>query len=472
VYRFQFVEGSPAADARTAVQEEVDHLRLLLDVMGMINSSLALDQALEHVIDAVIKITRAERGFLMMLNPSGNLEFRVARNFDQTALSTEGVSASFSVVEQVRQSGKPIVLSYALDADASAAPNSVVALGLRSVMCVPMKTAQRFIGVIYVDSHRLSQRFFERDLEIFNSLASQAALGIEKSQLYEELRRYSSSLEEQVRQRTEDLVRVNDGLQRAYGELQQAQADIIQAEKHAAVGRLAAGIAHEINSPLGVITSNVDMLYHLIRRIAPTLSPPSQPNEVDPVELLDTIARSSIAASDRLRRLMKAFEAFTGLDQADLRPININQVIDSAMTLLEHELGRGIRIVREFGELRPVTCSPGRIHQAFMNLLVNGVQSLSAEGTLTIRTEQLAAAVRITIQDDGRGMTPHEIAEAFDTGFSRKGTRVGARLGLMITGQIIRGHRGDIQIESTPGVGTTITVTLPNDYVKKDRHET
>ena len=178
-------------------------------------------------------------------------------------------------------------------------------------MCVPLNMEGRIAGLIYVDSHRQARCFVDEDLDLFQSLASQAAVAIEKSQLHQQLQQYNASLEELVRQRTHELTVANDGLKRAYVELREAQAEIVQAEKQAAVGRLASGIAHEINSPLGVITSNIDTLGHLIRRV--------ELGNIDrPKEILDNIAGSSLAASARLRRIIKAFEAFAGLDQAEL----------------------------------------------------------------------------------------------------------------------------------------------------------
>jgi signal transduction histidine kinase len=438
IYRFRLAEDDAfSRDAITVAQDQVDHLRLLLDVTGMVHSSLDLGQALDDVIDAVIKVTHAERGFLMMLNDSGELETRVARNFDRTALSTNGIAASFSVVERVRRTGKSVVLSDVLNSDSSGPSQSIVELGLRSVMCVPLNASGGFLGLVYVDSRRETKEFSERDLETFHSLATQAALSIEKSHLYEELRRYSSSLEEQVKQRT---------------------AEVIQAEKMAAIGRLAAGIAHEINSPLGVIASNVDLLCQVIGRLE---TGESAIKGVDSSEIVNDIARSSRTAGERLRKIIKAFEAFTGLDQAALRYVDLNQVLDQELTLLEHEFKGGVRVFREFGNLKPVKCSPSRMHEAFMNLLVNAIQSLDGKGQVRVRSEQLTDRARITIQDTGKGMTKEQLAGAFDTGFARQAGRVTARLGLVITAQIVREHGGDIQLESSLGTGTTVTVLLP-----------
>jgi signal transduction histidine kinase len=434
IYSLKFVasEGDAMPEHTAVSMEQVaqtDHLQLILDVTRMINSSLALDEVLQQVIDAVIQVTRAERGFLMTIGSTGDLEFRAGRNFDRTALQTDGVFVSDSIVDQVRRTGEPVVLSDTLDPEALG-PQSVVQLGLRSVMCVPLKTHENLIGVIYVDSHRRAKRFSAGDLQLFQSLANQAALAIEKGQLYEQLREYNASLEEQVQARTLELV---------------------QAEKLATVGRLAAGIAHEINSPLGVLASNLDMLDHLIRE-------PGRPNAK---ELMEDVARSSAAATKRLRGIVKAFETFAGLDEAEIQSININDAIEDVLEFASHQIPPRIKIVKELGQLERFLCSPAQIHQALMNLLMNAVQAIKDEGVVELRTEHQADKIRITIRDTGKGMSADELARIFDPTFTKKRDRVGVSMGLIITAQIIRSHEGNIHFESTPGEGTSVTLLLP-----------
>jgi signal transduction histidine kinase len=430
IFKLKFTDTPYVRDSQTtAALAEVDHLRLLLRVTQLMSSSLALDKVLEHVIDGVIQVTHAERGLLLMKNSQGGMEVRVARNFDQTAIALDSITASSSILDRVRRTGAPVVLSDTLD---TAVSGSIRDLGLRSVMCVPLKTQSGLLGLIYVDSHQRARRFADADLELFETLASQAALAIEKSQLHEELQRHSTSLEEQVRART---------------------AELIQSEKMAAIGRLAASIAHAINSPLGAITSNVDLLRHVIGTPALVAS-----NK----EVVDSIADTFSVANARLTKIIKVFQALTGVDQADLRPAEINLLIEDALTLIEGETEERIRVIKELGDLRRVTCSPSRISQVFVNLLLNAIQSIDGAGRVLVRSEQMDDRVRVTIRDTGRGMTEAQLATAFDPGFNPKDGRVSASLGLMVTGQIIRDHGGEIQIESKPGAGTTVALWLPN----------
>ncbi len=468
-FRFRFVTPQSSVSASvTSPEVEVDHLRLLLDVTKLINSPVDLKDVLEHVIDSVIRVTRAERGFLMMVNEAGELEFKVARNLDRTEVEAGKVKLSFGTAEHVRKTGEPRVLVDIPEGKASEVGSSIIALGLRSIMCVPLKVEDRLIGVIYVDSRRQVEAFSQIDLWLFESLASQAALVIEKRQLYEQLQRYSSSLEDQVRERTADLAQANDDLREAYSELEQAQSQVVQSEKLAAVGRLAAGIAHEINSPLGVMTSNMNTLYRASCRLEERLKALPDFAELDErlqiqreVEIYREIDQSSQAASRRLQDILSAMKNFVGLDQAERKAIDVNEALETTRTLLQHKIGSRIRVVTSCADLPRLVASPGRLHQVFMNLLLNAIQAIEGDGEVKICSECRGKELRISIEDNGKGMTPEQLSHVFDPGFTRKEGRIGAGLGLAITRQIVEEHHGEIRIESEPGAGTKVILFLP-----------
>ncbi len=444
---------------------EIDRRHLLFDVTRLINSSLALEEVLARVIDSVLEVTRAERGFLMLMNKAGELEFRVARNFDRTALEAEQVALSHSTVESVRETGAPVVMTDIKQSNTSRPSDSIVELHLRSIMCVPLKVQERLIGVIYVDSHRRVTGFSQTDRWLLESLASQAAVALEKSQLYEQLQQYNVTLEDQVQARTADLARANAELRQAYAELRAAETQIIQAEKLAALGRLAAGIAHEVNSPLGVMASSLDTVGRALNRLEERLRELPEFAALDrqigisrQLRALHDVYACSRTASTRLHSIIKALENFVGLDQAERKPVNANEALDATLTLLEHLLGDRIRIIKEYGELSPLTCAPGRIHQMLMNVLRNAIEAIDAEGEIRVKTEQSGDVLRVVIADTGRGMTSEQLRHALDPILTQKEGRIGAGLGLALTRQVVQEHHGEITIESEPGVGTCVTI--------------
>jgi len=471
VYRFRFADREGLFhEAITLERKEIDHLRLLLDATRFINSPMALEDVLDRIIDSVIEVTRAERGFLLMFDQAGELEFKVARSMAQTELDAEQLAISFSPVDRVRSTGESIISSDIRGAESAIRSPSARRLGLSSVMCVPLKVESRLIGVIYVDSREEIKRFSEKDLWLFESLASQAALALEKCRLYDELRKHSTTLEEQVRERTASLADANENLKKAYAELQQAQARIVQTEKLLAIGRLAAGITHEINTPVGVMNSGIRTLYEALKRLEsrmralPAFDELNEELEIEKhFNVFQQIHKASNEASTRIQNVVGALKNLVSLDQAERRPMDINEALEETLTLLQHEIETRIRVVRRYGTLGPFNGSPARLRQAFLNVLLNAIQAIDSDGEVRVVTDQVSGQVKVRIEDNGRGMSPEQIERLFDPGFTQKDGRVKTALGLAIALQIVREHDGDIQIESQPDLGTKVTFTFPKD---------
>jgi signal transduction histidine kinase len=147
---------------------------------------------------------------------------------------------------------------------------------------------------------------------------------------------------------------------------------------------------------------------------------------------------------------------------------DLHEGIDSTIPLIQHQLKQGISIVKEYGQIPTVMCYPSRMNQVFLNLLVNAVQAIEGEGSITIRTSADDDAVRLKFIDTGNGIPKENLDRVFDPGFTTKGVGVGTGLGLPICYQIIQDHRGEISIESEVGKGTTVTVSLPTNEERRD----
>ena len=245
----------------------------------------------------------------------------------------------------------------------------------------------------------------------------------------------------------------------------EATAKEITRERLATLGILVAGIAHELNTPMGALNSN----HHTIERALLKLGEILEDEVVTPDELAEvrrvvraikSVLRTNRIAVERMRNLVLSLRNFGRPTTSVVRPVDLHEGLEGTLVLLGHEL-KEIEVVRDFGDLPPVVCLPNRINQVFMNLVQNAAQAMSPGGSLTIRTRPEGKGVRIQVRDTGRGIASEDLEEIFEPGFTTKGERIGMGLGLALTLQIVSRHGGEITVESEVGLGTTFDLFLP-----------
>ena len=245
-----------------------------------------------------------------------------------------------------------------------------------------------------------------------------------------------------------------------------AKAQLIQSEKMASLGLLVAGLAHEINTPLGAIHSNNDTITRSLDKIRQLLegedflSGEHKKRVEQLVEILRDVCENTTLATERLISIVGSLKNFARIDEADFKKADIHEGIDSTLTIVQHQLKGRIQVEKQYGNLPPVECHPNRLNQVFMNLLINAAQAIPDSGTITIRTARKGDSVTIAISDTGTGIDPEDRPKIFDPGFTTKGVGVGTGLGLSICYKIIEEHNGKIGVESD-NQGTTFTITLP-----------
>ena len=247
--------------------------------------------------------------------------------------------------------------------------------------------------------------------------------------------------------------------------LLESQAQLLQAEKMAALGSLVAGVAHEINTPLGSINSNNDIFALTFQKVQNLLkaqaAPDPQGEEQEVVEIVKDAIRTNRLACERIVKIVRSLRNFARLDEAERKKVDIHEGIESTLTLVAHELKRRIKVIKEFGVVREIECFPNQLNQVFMNMLVNASQAIEGEGEIRIRTWEEDDTVRIAISDNGKGIPPEFQAKVFDPGFTTKKAGLGTGLGLSICLRIVQDHGGRIELESEVGRGTTFTIVLP-----------
>ncbi|PYV09063.1 MAG: hypothetical protein DMG07_24090, partial [Acidobacteria bacterium] len=275
-----------------------------------------------------------------------------------------------------------------------------------------------------------------------------------------------------TREMEAELSRYTRGLEAQYHDknkaMRESEARLFQAEKMAAVGSLLAGVAHEINTPLGSINSNNEIFNLTFQKIRgffeanPPSGGPEAAHELREIlEITDDAIRTSRLACERIVKIVRSLRTFARLDEAERKKADIHEGIESTLTLVAHELKRRINVVKEFGSVREIECYPNQLNQVFMNMLVNASQAIDGEGEIRIRTWEEADSVRIAISDNGKGIPPELRSKVFDPGFTTKQAGLGTGLGLSICLRIVQDHGGWIELDSAVGRGTTFTIVLP-----------
>ena len=271
-------------------------------------------------------------------------------------------------------------------------------------------------------------------------------------------------------------------LAEAYGQLKAAQSQVVQQEKLATIGQLAAGIAHEINNPVGFIQSNLVSLGRYIEKILEYLRreramaemsmPPDdfaalvrlwKEAKLDYVtrDITDLITESRDGI-DRIKGIVQDLKSFSRKDCEQTGRVNLNDCLDSTINLVWNEIKHVADLQRQYGDIPPVAGNPQKLSQVFLNLMVNAVHAMEgSSGTLCIRTWEENGTVMVTIRDTGHGIPAETQRHIFEPFFTTKDPGRGTGLGLSIVNDIIAKHGGTIAVESTVGTGTMFTIALP-----------
>jgi signal transduction histidine kinase len=266
------------------------------------------------------------------------------------------------------------------------------------------------------------------------------------------------------------LAKAHTDLEAANADIRQKQAQLVQSEKMASLGMLVAGVAHEINTPVGAISSVHDTLSRALERLRTTLAEASpdvyasNPRIQSTLRVIEDANKVIESGSSRVAGIVKRLRSFARLDEAELKTVDLHEGIEDTLLLLHHELKHGVTVTKHFGPLPPIACYPSQLNQVVLNLLVNAKQAMKGgHGHIDITTGVVDGKVHVRIQDDGSGIKPEVLSRIFDPGFTTKGVGVGTGLGLSICYQIMRAHRGEIRVDSELGKGTTFTLVLPMD---------
>lgn len=283
------------------------------------------------------------------------------------------------------------------------------------------------------------------------------------------------------KQAEEALARKQAELEEAYNRLKQSQSQIVQQEKMATIGQLAAGIAHEINNPMSFISGNLGIMNTYIAQILDTLreqdeligmiAPPETVAEIGEKRRkrkLDFILRDinslvgqSVEGAERIKKIVYDLKVFSHVEDAAYQEEDINAGLESTINIIWNEIKYKAELVKELGPIPQAKCNLGQLNQVFMNLLMNAVQAIEKKGKITVKSWADKTDIYVSVTDDGTGIPEENLKRIFDPFFTTKEKGKGTGLGLSISYDIVRRHNGGIAVESRVGEGTAFTVRIP-----------
>ena len=339
---------------------------------------------------------------------------------------------------------------------------------LGAELALPLLLRDELIGVLLVGPKRSGLSYGADDVEFLRALANQAAIALENARSYEALVALNARLEERVRERTSQLEGANHELAEAYAELKNAEVQLVHSEKMASLGRLVAGVAHEINNPVSFIATSVVPLRRRLEIAAEDAPPEVVKLLREAEEIVDVMARGA----ERTAAIVKDLRSFSRLGEATRKLVDLHEGLDVSVRLLEPRWRDRIVVHRDYGALPFVECDPGQVNQVFVNLIANACDAIAGTGNLWITTRAADGVVTVTVRDDGPGMTPEVRQRIFDPFFTTKDVGGGTGLGLAVSHGVVAAHGGRIEVESAPGAGATFRVVLPIAAPTLDRAAT
>ena len=298
----------------------------------------------------------------------------------------------------------------------------------------------------------------------------------------DELNQYRDHLEQLVAQRTIDLRQANEQLQETNHKLEEAHNQLLQTEKMASIGQLAAGVAHEINNPVGFVNSNLNTLDAYVRSLLQVIQVyedheqvfEQHPKVLESIEAIKTRIELDYLKEDiftlldesrdgmlRVKKIVQNLKDFSHVGAMEWQLADLHAGLDSTLNIVSNEIKYKANVIKEYGALPPIVCLPLELNQVFMNMLVNGAHAIPGFGEIRIRTGVQDDMARIEFSDTGSGISPDIIKRIFDPFFTTKPVGQGTGLGLSLAHSIIQKHQGRIEVDSTPGKGTTFRIWLP-----------
>ncbi len=417
-------------------------------------------QALQAMLSHIVRSFGAQSGSLAVIDRAETSQLRIVAGIDLPPhVIGQTVQLGAGVLGKVAQTGEPMLINGELKREGDD-PNQQRSQGRpRSAICWPLAIKNRRIGALSMNRLAEATPFDAGDVERGRSLVTLVALVVDNANLHTE-----------QLDRIDRLSQLNEEMRTMNARLQSTQAQLMQSEKMASIGQLAAGVAHEINNPVGYVYSNlstlqgyVDELLKVVRHLSGKGTGPAPSCDIDFLEEdIPALVSETREGLDRVKKIVQDLKDFSRVDKSDdWEPANLVKGLESTLNIVANEVKYKATVVKELVPLPEVPCLLTQLNQVFMNLLVNAAQAIPNKGTITLRSGFDDKNVWVEVSDDGCGMPAEVQARIFEPFYTTKPVGKGTGLGLSVSYSIVQKHQGNIELRSAPGEGTTFRVVLP-----------
>ncbi|BAY28182.1 serine/threonine protein kinase with two-component sensor domain [Nostoc carneum NIES-2107] len=481
IFTLGTVTSTSSATSNISASAALD-LGAILKASQTISSEIELEKLLSSLLSIVIENAGADKCVLILLQDNHLLiQGTITQITPAIVLQSLPIADSQDIpqmlIYKVKNNQQTVVLLDANTDMTFANDPYIIRQQPQSILCSPILHQGKLLGILYLENNLTKGAFTSDRVELLNLVCAQAAISLENARLYQRSQKYAQQLEQ------------------ALQDLQKAQLQIVQSEKMSALGNLVAGVAHEMNNPLGFISASLvqaqptlnDIVNHL-NLYQQNFTEPGEEilDHADEIDLeyslkdLPKMIASMTMACDRLKNISTSLRTFSRADKDYKVPFNIHEGIDSTILILKHRLKANehrpaIEVITNYGDLPLVECFPGQLNQVFMNILANAIDALdeSNQGRkfaeiqanpnqITVTTSVADRKVKIAIADNGKGMTASVKDKIFDHLFTTKAVGKGTGLGLAIARQIVEEtHGGKLKCESALGEGTEFIIEIP-----------
>ena len=427
------------------LQRAQSDLAALYRVGQIVTSILETEKLCPQILDVVLQeIPQTDVCSILLLHEeTGDLDCKALRT-RETAAAGGSTPFSSSIVRALLRERKAVLTFDAQQDGRFDGEGSIANYHIRSAMCVPLQSRSRLLGVVQAHTIIDEHRYTIEDLKLLTAIGMQAGTALENAFLYEKLAAEKASLHQ------------------AHEQLKAAQEGLIQSERLAAIGRLTAGIVHDVRNPMTVILGRAQIMQMAMEG--------SGIRELDGLDMIESVEHIQQGV-EHCNHVINQLLQFARHSAPTVALVSINELLEATASFVSHEVDKaGAQIsTRLQRDLPPVALDPNQIKQVFLNILINAVEALREDGHIEITTTAAALAngadaVAVHVADNGQGMTPEVKKRLFEPFFTTKEAdsgHGGTGLGLSVSYGIVRSHGGTIEVNSTPGEGSTFVVVLP-----------